>query len=121
VHEEAQALAVAARPEPLAAAVAAREVDLRRVLDRDNPAALRCRLGAHGVSVDDRLGRDLGRGQEAAGGHLPVAPAAEAAQYQRAGGHDLLRHPRAAPIEPDIPEAVGRHAPPRAESSNGSA
>jgi hypothetical protein len=38
---------------------------------------------------------------------------AEAAQHQRAGRHDLLGYDIAAPIEPDISEAVALHASPQ--------
>ncbi len=116
VDEEALGLAVGTRPQPLAAAVAARKVDLRRVLDCDDAAALGGCRGACDVNVEDRLGRDLRRGEEAPGGQLAAASAAKATRHQRAGCHDLRRYDVSAPVEPDISEAAGLHAPSAAES-----
>jgi hypothetical protein len=116
MDEEPEALAIAAGPKPLAAGVAAGEVDVGGVLHCHDPTAL-CSCGcARGAEVDDGLGHDLGRGEKARSRELAAAPAAEAAQHERAGGHDLLGYDIAAPIKPDILEATALHAPAAVES-----
>ena len=112
VQEEAGIAAVAGRPEAAPPSRPAGIVDLGGVLDRHDapPAALLG--GACGERADDRLDRDVGRGQKAMHRHLAGPVAAELADHQRAGRHHPLEQPLAARRHPNIADPERHHEAP---------
>lgn len=89
-------------PEPLAGRLATGDIDLRRILRRDDTAALHCSCGAHPMRCRKSVNIDLLRAQMTMRRHFEVARVASFAQHQRSRRHDPIEHQVRAPLGPLI-------------------
>src|SRR5207244_10264562 len=104
VDEKTRRLAIAGRTQAVARPIAPAEIDLGRILNRDNPPPAAALTGAPPQRPNHLRRTHPRRIEKAVRRNLPRPIAANRPQDQRSGGHDPLKKPRPALRPADIPE-----------------
>jgi uncharacterized protein YbgA (DUF1722 family) len=91
MHEKSRRLSVTCRTQPSTRVIATAEIDLGRILNRNNPPPLTALSRPYAQRLDDLTRRHRTRRHKAVRSHLTGSIAADLAKHQRAGSDDPIK------------------------------